>query len=235
MCSDCLQEPAPFAAEYFCVSCRTPFQNRFPLDEQGRCALCRAGLRGFDAAYCFGAYEGTLRSLIHLFKYGGMKPLAKPLSRNLIRAMPSDSRFDVVVPMPLHWRRRWQRGFNQAQLLAKAVARRRGVPIVNAVVRTRATQSQAGLSNAKRRGNVTGAFRVTSSAAVHGLRVLLVDDVLTTGATASACALALKRAGAKSVAVITLARVDRRLSVDRLDAGQESSDSDTTPVFEEAS
>jgi ComF family protein len=140
-----------------------------------------------------------------------MKPLAKPLAAHMAAALPPDRRFDVVVPMPLHWRRQWQRGFNQSELLARVTARRRGVPMVNAVRRTRATSAQAGLSNAARRENVAGAFRVRKPRAIEARRVLLIDDVMTTGATASACALALKRAGAKSVTLLALARVDRRL------------------------
>ncbi len=199
------------AADYFCVTCRTPFQNPYPLDESGRCRLCRSGARGFDMAYCFGAYEDTLRQLIHLFKYGRIKPLARTLAAHLASALPRDQKFDVVVPMPLHWRRRWQRGFNQSELLARLTARRCGIPMVNAVRRTRATAAQAGLSNARRRENVAGAFRVRKPQAVEGRRVLLIDDVMTTGATASACALALKRGGASSVTLLALARVDRRL------------------------
>jgi ComF family protein len=198
-------------AEYFCVSCRTPFQNRFPLDERGQCRLCRAGARGFDAAYCFGAYEGALRELIHLFKYSRMKPLAKTLAAHLASALPRDRAFDLVVPVPLHWRRQWQRGFNQSELLARRTARRCGIPMVNAVRRRRSTAAQAGLSNSRRRENVAGAFRVKRPRAVEGRRVLLIDDVMTTGATAAACSLALKRAGAKSVVLLALARVDRRL------------------------
>lgn len=211
MCAGCLAAPAPLVAEFYCVSCQTAFQNRFPLDEYSRCGLCRTGARGFDAAYCFGSYEGTLRELIHLFKYGRMKPLGKTLAAHLAGALPRDKTFDAVVPMPLHWRREWQRGFNQSALLARATARRCGLPMVNAVRRTRATATQAGLSNARRRENVAGAFRVKKAARVEGRRILLIDDVMTTGATASACALALKRAGAKSVTLLALARVDRRL------------------------
>ena len=212
VCARCLASPAPVAAEYFCVTCRTPFQNRFPLDESGRCRLCRTGTRGFDAAYCFGSYEGNLRELIHLFKYGRMKPLARTLAASLTSALPLDQRFDVVVPMPLHWRRRWQRGFNQAELLARIAGRRCGIPVSHAVRRIRSTAVQAGLSNAQRRENVAGAFRLKRRRAIHGRRVLLIDDVMTTGATASACALALKRGGAASVTLLALARVDRRLS-----------------------
>jgi ComF family protein len=199
------------AAEYFCAACRTPFLNRFPLDEHGVCALCRAGERGFNAAYCFGAYEGHLREMIHVFKYGRMKPLGARLGNLLWSALPVDEAFDSVVPVPLHWRRRWSRGFNQAEVLARCIARRRGIGVLRALTRRRATDSQTGLSNRNRRLNVDGAFRVQT--AVAGLRILLVDDVMTTGATASACALALKRAGAKHVTLLTLARVDRRLAV----------------------
>ena len=177
MCARCLAAPAPLTAEYHCVSCQTAFQNHFPLDEEGRCGLCRTGMRGFDAAYCFGSYEGTLRELVHLFKYGRMKPLGKTLADHLAAALPRDKSFDAVVPMPLHWRREWQRGFNQSALLARATARRCGIPMVNAVRRTRATETQAGLSNARRRENVAGAFRVKKGALVEGRRILLGEAV----------------------------------------------------------
>jgi len=214
VCAACLKAPSGLSAEYFCSQCKTPFQNRFQLDLEGRCALCRAGARGFDAAYCFGFYEGALRDLIHLDKYSGMKPLAKPLGEYLSRALPLDEGFDAVVPMPLHWRRRFERGFNQATLIAAQVARRRNIPVLHAVRRVRATRTQTGLTNAKRRDNVSGAFRVSrrveQGRSLKGMRILLVDDVMTTGATGSACGSVLKRAGAKSVTLLTLARVDRR-------------------------
>jgi len=210
VCRSCLREPAPLEAEFFCVSCRTPFRNSFPLDEEGRCALCRNGLRGFDAAYCYGAYEGALRKLIHLYKYGRIQTLARPLGELLLRALPRDERFDVITPVPLHWRRRWQRGFNQAELLARMVAMRTGMPAAGLLRRVRATSVQAGLSNTNRRRNVAAAFRCHRSGRAKGQRILLVDDVMTTGSTAAACAAALKRAGAERVALLTVARVDRR-------------------------
>jgi ComF family protein len=182
----------------------------YPLDEQGRCRLCRNGLLGFDAAYSFGSYEGALRKLIHLLKYGGMRPLARPLGAMLARALPLDERIDEIVPMPLHWRRRWQRGFNQAELLAREIGRRTGLPVTTPVRRRVATRAQAGLTNAQRRANVVGAFAARKSR-VAGKRVLLVDDVMTTGATAASCARALKAAGADRVILLTLARVDRRI------------------------
>jgi ComF family protein len=139
-----------------------------------------------------------------------MKPLAVPLGRFLSRALPLDAAFDAVVPVPLHWRRRFERGFNQAALLAAQIARNRHIPSLRPIRRVRATRTQTGLTNAKRRQNVGGAFHARAGRPLEGLRILLVDDVMTTGATGSACALALKRAGAKSVTLLTVARVDRR-------------------------
>ncbi len=178
------------------------------------CDACRAGLRGFDRAASFGFYEGPLRGLIHLFKYSGMKPLARPLSAFLERAIPIDMEFDAVVAVPLHWRKRWDRGFNQAELLAKYIAKRRQIPLVGALRRKRATEVQASLASAGRRRNVAGAFAIRSKVAVAGKRILLIDDVMTTGATAGVCASVLKRAGAKSVSLVTLARVDRRAGIE---------------------
>jgi ComF family protein len=207
----------PLSAEFFCVSCRTPFQNPFPLDEEGRCGLCRSGLRGFDSAYSFGAYDGPLRQLIHLFKYEKVQTLAGPLSDMLSAALPRDQRFDYIAPTPLHWRRRWHRGFNQADLLARRLARRTGIPVIRPLRRVQPTQTQAGLSNTARRRNVAQAFRIRRSAAIEGKRILLVDDVMTTGSTGSACAAALKRGGAARVALLTVARVDRRMDVHSID------------------
>jgi len=214
VCGECLRAIEPLSAEYFCSSCRTPFQNRFPLDEQGRCALCRSGLRGFDAAYCFGAYEGALRELIHIYKYGRVRSLARPLADLLLRALARDERYDLVTPVPLHWLRRWNRGFNQAELLARQIARRSGIPFARTLRRVHSTASQAGLSNTARRSNVASAFacrRTLRPAALAGKRVLLVDDVMTTGSTAAACAHALKSAGVARVTLLTVARVDRRM------------------------
>jgi len=206
-----MEKPEPLDAEFFCISCRTPFVNSFPLDSEGRCALCRSGLRAFDAAYSFGAYAAELRELIHLLKYRSVRPLAAPLGQYLLRCLPRDEVFDVIVPVPLHWTRRWRRGFNQAELLARAVSRSTGIPVREALRRVHSTAPQAGLSNSARRRNVVRAFRCTAENRVRGKNVLLVDDVMTTGSTATACARALKRAGAKRVSVLTVARADRRM------------------------
>lgn len=214
VCADCLRDPEPIEAEYFCVSCRTPFLTARPLDEEGLCGLCRRGWNGFDAAYSFGAYEGALRELIHLLKYRGVVTLAGPLGDKMATALPRDERFDVIVPMPMHWWRRWRRGYNQAYLLAERLSNRTGIPIADVVRRNRSAAPQAGLSNAQRRRNVAGSFGVRDRAELQGRHVLLVDDVFTTGATSGACSQALKRAGAARVSVLALARTDRRSPVE---------------------
>jgi ComF family protein len=182
--------------------------------------LCRRGAASFDAAYSFGFYEDELRELIHLFKYGRVQPLATHLGKLLSLALPREQQFDVVVPMPMHWWKRWRRGFNQTELLAGEVGRRAGLPVHNAVRRVHHKAAQAGLTNAKRRANVIGAFKVRARKAVESKRVLLIDDVMTTGATASACARAIKRAGARSVTLLAVARVDRRATIVDLKANR---------------
>ena len=151
-----------------------------------------------------------MRGLIHLFKYGKVQTLARPLGKLLTRALPREQAFDLIAPLPLHWFKRWQRGFNQSELLASEMSRRTGIPVRNVISRVRKTGAQAGLTNANRRANVARAFHVKPRHSLQGLRVLLIDDVMTTGATAGACAAALKKAGARHVTLLTLARVDRR-------------------------
>ena len=176
------------------------------------CALCRVGATGYDAAYSYGAYEGTLRELIHLLKFRRIETLAAPLGHWLAQALPRERGYDAIVPVPLHWTRWLTRRFNQSELLAREVSRRTGIPLRLWLQRVKRTPQQAGLTAAKRRRNVAGAFRAcVPGSKLAGSRVLLVDDVLTTGATLNAAAWALKRAGAKRITVLTVARADRRL------------------------
>ena len=184
--------------------------DAYPLDEHDLCTVCRESLANFDAAYSFGSYEGPLQKLIHIFKYGKVETLAAPLSRFLLRALPLDQQFDIVIAMPMHWRKRWERGFNQAELLAAPIAKRYGVKLSGNLRRRRYTKPQAGLSEAERRKNLKNCFRVARPDRVKSKRILLIDDVFTTGATLRAAAEALKKAGAAYVCALTLARVDRR-------------------------
>ncbi len=139
-----------------------------------------------------------------------MVPLARPFGRMMARAYPRDQRFDALVPVPAHWRRRLARGFDQSVLLARELSRHTGIPVLPALRRTRHTAAQAGLTSRQRRDNIRGCFELRDPAAIRGLRLLLIDDVLTTGATANAAADVLRRGGAAWVGVFTLARADRR-------------------------
>lgn len=153
---------------------------------------------------------GPVRALVLAFKHGRRRALAAPLARLMHAEAPGRvdlGAFEALVPVPLHWRRRWERGFNQAAALAEGLARAAGRRVLRrALVRVRRTRPQAG-DAAARRENVRGAFAVPRPAAVEGRRLLLIDDVFTTGATAAECARVLRRAGAAAVGVYTLARV----------------------------
>jgi ComF family protein len=181
--------------------------------------VCRGREVNFDVAYSFGSYEGTLRDLIRLFKYSKIETLSKPLSRFLVDALPRDESFDLVTAMPMHWYRRWQRGFNQAELLAKPVARKLGLKASPLLRRVRLGKRQAGLGATDRRKNLKAAFRLARNAQVEGKRILLIDDVLTTGTTVAAATAALKEAGARRVSVLTVARVMRRSGLPLPDVG----------------
>ena len=159
-------------------------------------------------------YDDTARRIVHRLKYKDDTSLAPWLARWMVRAgreLVADA--DVVVPVPLHRARLIQRRFNQSAELARAIARQTELDYEPRLLRrTRNTKRQVGLGNAERRRNVQGAFAVPDTAVgnLAGRRVLLVDDVLTTGATASAATRTLRRAGATSVDVLTFARVDHR-------------------------
>lgn len=212
VCEDCLQTVRPFAG-LKCAKCGLFLQGPVVLHGTVFCALCRRGAFVFDQARSFGWYEGTLRSLIHLLKYNGFRPLAKPLGSR-IAGLVTDFQpisFNLVLPVPLHSKRQRLRGFNQSALLAKQLAKVCGIALgMKDCVRVRDTPPQTGLRAAERRRNVAGAFHVPSPPAVNSKRVLLIDDVMTTGATANSCARALLEAGAECVSVLTLARVHRR-------------------------
>jgi len=177
----------------------------------GRCGNCPDEPSAVVRARAIGEYEGSLREIIHALKYAGRISLARPLAERMRRrARDLLNDVDCVVPVPLHWRREYHRGFNQAH----EIARRLGPPVVKALRRRRATRPQVELPADRRRANVTGAFVIRASrfrnAAVRGKTVLLVDDVSTTGATLEACAQALQESGASEVFALTAARVVTR-------------------------
>jgi len=155
-------------------------------------------------------FDEVARELVHALKYGDRLDLAPTLGRWMAIAgaeLLADA--DALVPVPLHWRRLWARRFNQSAALANVIAAAAGIPVTTALKRVRATPQQVGLGRSERARNVQGAFQVPASARaeIAGRRLVVVDDVLTSGATVDACARALMRAGAAQVDVLVLARV----------------------------
>jgi ComF family protein len=218
VCQDCLSSMRPVSGGV-CSICgeRLVSPYAFSSDRgEPRCGLCRRMDRPFARAAAYGSYEGGLRELIHLLKYEQVRPAANVLGRMLAEVIvdlePDFHRGAIaVVPVPLHARKLRQRGFNQSELVAQAALKlrpSRGKLALNSRVlaRVRDTRSQIGLTPHQRRENIRGAFAVTHPSQVVGREILLVDDVLTTGTTASECARVLRRAGASKVWVATVAR-----------------------------
>jgi ComF family protein len=217
VCQECLDAISPIAGGV-CVICGERMFSPYAFGVAGdsRCGLCRRIEPVFVRAAAYGSYESGLRELIHLLKYGGVRPAADVLGRMLTEAIaglapefPAGSA--VVVPVPLHRARLRQRGFNQAELIARAALKLhpgqdRLRLCATALERKRETTSQIGLTSHQRRENLRGAFAVAEPEVVKDRDVLVVDDVYTTGATVSECARVLRRAGATRVWVATVAR-----------------------------
>ena len=174
------------------------------------CVRCRRRPPDIDLARSAGRYEGALREILHVFKYEKRRPLARPLAR-LMREAGRDvlAGADAVVPVPLHPRRALSRGFNQADDLAREL----GLPVWRVLRRVRHGPPQAGLPAARRAGNVREAFRLRALTGMRRTRsllrnrsVVLVDDVMTTGATLEACSRALRMGGVRAVRALTVAR-----------------------------
>jgi len=219
ICRACWASFEPWTGP-LCTRCGLPFPSPRALDScRAECGACRNDAPAFDGARSFGLYTGTLRQAILRMKFGADERLAARLGELLAapwHSLPAADEFDssIIVPVPLHRSRRRERGFNQAEWLAAGLARAlarqngRAAPQVvsTCLRRKRATPPQTGLSVAARRENLRGAFEVIKPEVLRARRVVLVDDVMTTGATLSACARALKHAGAMQVVCLTLAR-----------------------------
>jgi ComF family protein len=196
-----------FIAEPLCDGCGAPFEYA----AAERCAACLARPRAFGRARAAVLYDDASRDIILQFKHADRTDLARLLSSWISRAADELlSEADAIAPVPMHRTRLLARRYNQAAELARPLARRHGlVYLADALERAKRTDSQAGKSGSARRRNVAGAFVVPPAQRrrVEGRRILLIDDVLTTGATAEACARALLGAGAKAVDVAVAARV----------------------------
>jgi competence protein ComFC len=181
-----------------CLYCGKP--TLAPVD---RCNDCRGRRLHFTSARAAWIYDGPARPVIHAFKYGNRQSLGPKLADYLA---PLVAEADLVTWVPLTRSKRWKRGYNQARILARALAARTKLPPVGLLVKTRSTLDQNRLDVESRLVNLRGAFKLKRPAPIEGRRVVLVDDVYTTGSTVSECALVLKMAGAASIQVATLAR-----------------------------
>ena len=221
ICAACRE---PVGGEGLCASCWSklsfiapPYCDRlgipFPFDP-GPGVLSMEAIAdppAYRRARAAVRFDDVARTLVHALKYGDRLDLAPMMGRwmaNAGRTLTGDA--DLLVPVPLHWRRQWARRFNQSALLAEAIGKANAIEVSHrALKRIKATAQQVGLARSERAQNVQGAFRVPAEARIKvaGRRLVLIDDVLTTGATLEACAKALLRAGAAHVDVLVFARV----------------------------
>jgi ComF family protein len=191
-----------------CPSCGLPYQN-YPVDTGYLCGNCLLGTPPYAGARAFGYYAEELSRLIQGMKFHGRTNLIEPLA-----ALLTDSffmtwekeEFDFLTPIPLHRKRKRERGYNQSELLARALARYIAVPFNPALQRIRTTLPQVGLTDAQRRENVRKAFQLVNPTQIINKRILLIDDVMTTGATVSSAAQTLLDGGALRISVLTIAR-----------------------------
>lgn len=218
-CADCA---APIATGSLCAGCegelqwiRRPYCEvcSEPFDgEMGEftCTNCRGRAFHFDCAVSPLRSRGAVREMVHRLKYGGELWLARPLGDFLEKGL-ADERlrgrsFEGIVAVPLHLRRRRERGFNQSEVLANELARRVGWPRIGALERVRHTTTQTHFDRDHRMQNLRNAFRMRQNARVSGKNLLLVDDIFTTGSTLDECARTLLAAGAQSICALTVAR-----------------------------
>ena len=217
-CTICGAEDGPF-----CASCREEMLDsgtqcaRCALsagpwaDLKRGCSACRGRALGFDAAIALGPYQGPIREVCLAMKRFQNAWVARWSAGLLIEARGDrlrDVEADLIVPVPLHWRRRLERGYNQSDALARALSARLGISRGNPLVRVASTPKLAPHGRTERAEMMKQAFGTTRRPGVEGKTVMLVDDILTTGATCGAAARALKRAGAKRVFAVVLARAE---------------------------
>jgi ComF family protein len=207
LCGDC-QRRAPRIVPPFCTKCSEPFPGA--ITQTFSCANCEHRILHFDCAVAAYRSRGLVRRLVHQFKYAKQRHLRYPVAAWLLETLHDPRlhgrQFDAIVPVPLHPARERERGFNQAVLLAELLAVSAAVPMRLVLERTRYTTTQTAYDRAERMENLHGAFRLRKNQDVRDLRVLLIDDVLTTGSTLSECARVLRAAGAVSVHAATAAR-----------------------------
>jgi ComF family protein len=206
-CPDCFSQIG-FIRSPLCLLCGQPFSE--PGESDHICGACLLAGPAFSVARALGQYERVLMDVIHRFKYGGKTSLGERLGEFMANfSYPSlvITDYSLIMPVPLHPRRLKQRGFNQAMILAREVSRRFSLQLdFLSLQRTVFTEPQVGLGKDMRERNIRGAFHVADAGRIKGEKIILVDDVYTTGSTVKECARILLKNKAEKVAVLTLAR-----------------------------
>ena len=207
VCGSCAAQARRIESPY-CRRCSQPFEGA--IEGEFVCPQCGDRTHHFDCAVAGYRSRGIVREFIHRFKYDRQyylrQPLAAWLAETLADPRMTAREFDAFVPVPLHRTRYRERNFNQAEVLARLVAKRAGKPVWTALQRVRYTTTQTRLDREQRMENLRNAFRVRHASLVQSRHLVLVDDVFTTGSTVDECARVLRQAGAASVRVITVAR-----------------------------
>jgi|SRR5947208_3617768 len=205
LCAACRTTLVPVPRQA-CAVCLRPLAAH-ALPAGYRCGACRQNPPAFDRLIALWSYRPPLDAVVRGLKFGRLDYLGRHLAAAMASGLGSRlAGCDQVIPVPLHWRRRLARGYNQAERIARPLAGRLGLPCVQALVRRRATPPQSLLGREERLANLRKAFRVPRPDRVRGLHVLLVDDVATTGATLDSAAAALKKAGAAAVTALVAGR-----------------------------
>jgi ComF family protein len=209
ICLAC-RDKLPLVVSPLCTVCGIPFNSA---EGDHTCGQCQIHPPHFDLARAHLLYEQSAREMIHQFKYSYKTHLRRPLALLALEGLTdviTAQKPEIIIPVPLHRSRLRSRGFNQSILLGKMFSSLLSLPmLVDGLIRTRQTEPQIDLSAEERRNNVKGAFAVKRTDRIPGKRILLLDDVMTTGSTVNECAMVLKKAGAAAVMVATIARTAR--------------------------
>lgn len=217
VCSHCQEWLARWAGQPKCLVCGRPLTGR---DRGPKCRECYRQRPPFVLARAAGPYEGPLKQAVHRLKYFGQKSLAPVLAELMLQAIqrqPQMLAAEVVLPVPISPGRLRRRGFNQAELLAREVARGLGLPLLSRVlVKHVETPPQTGLTGVQRRQNLQGSFKVTAPGELKDKKILLLDDVFTTGSTVSVIADLLRQQGAGEIFVITLVNTGNQKSFTKI-------------------
>ena len=210
LCDACNVRLLSLAALNYCPRCGTTVGPNIPVRDDG-CSACPSPLPRFASVTRLGPYTPPLRRVVQGLKYNRVETMCRHLGRMLALALAArngEGVFDLVLPVPMHWRRRLWRGCDHARALARAVGRGLDLPVGNELIRVRHTPPQVHLPRTRRLANVRGAFAVARGGSIEGARILLVDDVTTTGATASEAARTIIRGGGSSVHLAVVAKAE---------------------------